>query len=83
MTTGQSGAKAPDRNRGRTPPGPPRRWAAYINLSRHKKPHQPREQTNATGELAPYTRAGNTTPDASPNPTLGYPAFSQAARMIT
>ncbi len=33
MTKGTSGAKAPDRNRGRAQSGPPRRWATYEALT--------------------------------------------------
>ena len=38
--------------------------------------------TRPTQEEKTQTRAGNTVPDASPNPILGYPAFKQAARMM-
>ena len=41
MTTGQSGAKAPDRNRGRSPPWRPRRRAAYEEA----KPAKPNERS--------------------------------------
>ena len=38
MTTGQSGAHAPDRNRGREPPPRLRRRAAYGTTAVTKKP---------------------------------------------
>ena len=48
MTKGQSGANAPDRNRGRPPPGPPARGATYEDQRRQENYTTTRRYSPAT-----------------------------------
>ncbi len=81
MRMGQSGAKAPDRNRGRPPPGPPARRAAYE--ARRNPSKSPANRTVKQQPLqppappAPHT--GNPTPATThPSPESPPPPPSPA-----
>ncbi len=81
MRMGQSGAKAPDRNRGRPPPGPPARRAAYE--ARRNPSKSPANRTVKQRLLqppappAPHT--GNPTPATThPSPESPPPPPSPA-----
>jgi len=81
MTTGKSGANAPDRNRGRPPSGPPDRGATYEATSATQKqakqspadtpqPHAP----PATTPSPPQTTSPATSPPHKPSCTPPVPA---------